>query len=43
MLQIIKLPLTLMDIFFPDATIRLVKQLSLCSTTNYNQSTTEKS
>ena len=43
MLQIIKLPLTLMDIFFPDATIRLVKQISLlCSTNNLNQSTKEE-
>ena len=44
MLQIIKLPLTIMDILFPDATIKVVKQISLlCSTTNYNPSTKEKS
>jgi len=43
MLQIIKFPLTILDILFPDATIKIVKQISLlCSTTNYNQSTTEE-
>ena len=36
--------LSLLDILFPDATLKLVKQLSLlCSTKNYNRSTTEKS
>ena len=44
MLQIIKIPLLLGDLFFPDATIKLVKQLSLlCSTNNLNQSTKEES
>ena len=43
LLQIIKLPLTILDILFPDATIKLVKQISLlCSTTNYNPTTTEE-
>ena len=43
LLQIIKLPLTLMDIFFPDATIKVVKQISLlCSTNNLNPTTTEE-
>ena len=43
MLQIIKFPLTILDILFPETILKVVKQLSLCSTTNYNQSTTEKS
>ena len=44
LLQIIKLPLTILDILFPDATIKLVKQISLlCSTNNLNQSTKEES
>ena len=43
MLQIIKFPLTILDILFPDATIKVVKQISLlCSTTNYNRSTKEE-
>ena len=44
LLQIMKIPLTIQDILFPDATIKLVKQISLlCSTNNLNQSTKEES
>ena len=44
MLQIVKIPLTILDILFPETIIKVVKQLSLlCSTKNYNPSTKEES
>ena len=44
MLQIVKIPLTILDILFPETIIKVVKQLSLlCSTNNLNQSTKEES
>ena len=36
MLQIVKIPLTILDILFPETIIKVVKQLSQCSTNNLN-------
>ena len=44
MLQIVKIPLTILDILFPETIIKVVKQLSLlCSTNNLNPTIKEES
>ena len=43
MLQIVKIPLTILDILFPETIIKVVKQLSQCSTNNLNPTIKEES